>query len=277
MNGLFSRAAALTFSAAIFGTRFLCLAGAPSPVLAQDAEDDHFHRWLREDVLYIITPEEAEVFLDLTTNQEKEHFIEQFWRRRDTDRRTSVNEYKEEHYRRVAYANENFTSGFPGWKTDRGMVYIKFGEPHRRESHPTGGHYVRPSWEGGGSTSTYPFERWEYRYLEGVGQDVEIEFVDPTLTGEYRLTANPDEKDALLLTPNAGLTDAEMLGLVHQKIDRIVRKTSPMPGHKLSSFRLRESQRPALRQTAARHQPGKGSSGRFLGPPQAGPDRSVLR
>ena len=133
MNGLFSRAAALTFSAAIFGTRFLYLAGAPSPVLAQDAEDDHFHRWLREDVLYIITPEEAEVFLDLTTNQEKEHFIEQFWRRRDTDRRTSVNEYKEEHYRRVAYANDNFTSGFPGWQTDRGMVYIKFGEPHRRD------------------------------------------------------------------------------------------------------------------------------------------------
>ena len=209
----------------------LFLISQPVAVLCQDPETGHFRKWLREDVLYIITPEEADVFLGLSTDPEKELFIEQFWARRDTDPHTAINEYKEEHYRRVAYSNENFTSGFPGWKTDRGMVYIKFGEPDRRESHPTGGHYVRPSWEGGGSTSTYPFERWEYRYLEGVGQDVEIEFVDPTLTGEYRLSTNPDEKDALLLTPNAGLTDAEMLGLVSQKIDRIVRKTSPMPGH----------------------------------------------
>jgi len=210
---------------------FLSLVVSPTPVLAQDPVTDHFRKWLLEDVLYLITPQESDVFRELSTDQEKELFIEQFWIRRDTDPRTSINEFKEEHYRRIAHANETFTSGFPGWKTDRGMVYIKYGEPDRRESHPTGGHYVRPSWEGGGSTSTYPFERWEYRYLEGVGQDVEIEFVDPTLTGEYRLATNADEKDALLLTPNAGLTDAEMLGLVNQKIDRIVRKTSPMPGH----------------------------------------------
>ncbi len=216
---------------------FLSPALLPGPaipvtlVVMQDPETDHFRKWLREDVLYIITEEEADVFRALGNDREKELFIEQFWARRDTDPRTLVNEFKEEHYRRLAYSNETFTSGFPGWKTDRGMVYIKFGKPDRRESHPTGGHYVRPSWEGGGSTSTYPFERWEYRYLEGVGQDIEIEFVDPSLTGEYRLAAHPDEKDALLLTPNAGLTDAEMLGLVSQKIDRIVRKTSPTPGH----------------------------------------------
>ncbi len=209
----------------------LSLISQPFAARRQDPETDHFRKWLREDVLYLITPQEADVFLGLSTDQEKELFIEQFWKRRDSDPRTSANEYKEEHYRRIAYSNENFTSGFPGWKTDRGMVYIKYGEPHRRESHPTGGHYVRPSWEGGGSTSTYPFERWEYRYLDGIGQDVEIEFVDPGLTGEYRLANHPDEKDALLLTPNAGLTDAEMLGLVRQKVDRIVRKTSPMPGH----------------------------------------------
>ena len=231
VNCLFFRTAAQVLLSALPVIPFLSLIASPPPVLAQDPETDHFRKWLREDVLYIITPEEADVFLGLSTDQEKELFIEQFWTRRDTDPHTAINEYKEEHYRRVAYSNENFTSGFPGWKTDRGMVYIKFGEPDRRESHPTGGHYVRPPWEGGGSTSTYPFERWEYRYLEGVGQDVEIEFVDPTLTGEYRLSTNPDEKDALLLTPNAGLTDAEMLGLVNQKIDRIVRKTSPMPGH----------------------------------------------
>ena len=231
MNCLFFRTAAQALLPVLPVIPFLSLVLSPTLVRAQDPETDHFRKWLREDVLYLITPQEADVFLELSTDQEKELFIEQFWIRRDSDPRTSANEYKEEHYRRIAYSNDNFTSGLPGWKTDRGMVYIKYGEPHRRESHPTGGHYVRPSWEGGGSTSTYPFERWEYRYLEGVGQDVEIEFVDPTLTGEYRLTTNADEKDALLLTPNAGLTDAEMLGLVSQKIDRIVRKTSPMPGH----------------------------------------------
>lgn len=197
----------------------------------QDQAQDHYRKWLREDVLYIITPEESDVFLNLNTDQEREVFVEQFWRRRDSDPWTSLNEYKEEHYRRIAFANENFASGFPGWKSDRGMVYIKYGEPHRRERYPTGGHYLRPSREGGGSTSTYPFERWEYRYLDGIGRDIEIEFVDQSLTGEYRLANNTDEKDALLLIPNAGLTDAEMLGLVEQKIDRIVRKTSPMPSH----------------------------------------------
>ena len=231
VNCLFFRTTTQALLSVLPVILFLSLAAPATPGPVQDPETDHFRKWLREDVLYIITPEEAHVFLGLTTDREKELFIEQFWARRDSDPRTSVNEYKEEHYRRLAYSNENFTSGFPGWKTDRGMVYIKFGAPDRRESHPTGGHYVRPSWEGGGSTSTYPFERWEYRYLEGVGQDIEVEFVDPSLTGEYRLATNPDEKDALLLTPNAGLTDAEMLGLVNQKIDRIVRKTSPMPGH----------------------------------------------
>ncbi len=228
----FSRPATRVLLSALFGMWLPALIpGLEQRVGAQDELEDNYRKWLREDVLYITSPEEAEVFLKLTTDQERELFIEQFWRRRDTDPRTSINEYKEEHYRRIAYANENFTSGFPGWKTDRGMIYIKFGEPHRRERHPTGGHYQRSTREGGGSTSTYPFERWEYRYLEGVGQDIEIEFVDPSLTGEYRLTTSPDDKDALLLTPNAGLTDAEMMGLVGQKIDRIVRKTSPMPGH----------------------------------------------
>ena len=228
----FSRPTRTALLSAVFGGWLLAPAW-PSTFHAgtQDKEQDHYRKWLREDVLYIITPEESDVFLKLTTDQERELFIEQFWGRRDSDPWTSLNEYKEEHYRRIAFANENFTSGFPGWKSDRGMVYIKYGEPHRRERHPTGGHYLRPSREGGGSTSTYPFERWEYRYLDGIGRGIELEFVDPSLTGEYRLTTNTDEKDALLLTPNAGLTDAEMLGLVKQKIDRIVRKTSPMPGH----------------------------------------------
>jgi hypothetical protein len=108
------------------------------------------------------------------------------------------------------------------------MIYVKYGEPDRIEAHPSGGYYQRKSYEGGGSTSTYPFEIWEYRYLEGVGDDIEIEFVDDTLTGEYRLTTNADDKDALLRMPGGGMTDAEALGRA-SRVDRIVKKTSPMP------------------------------------------------
>jgi GWxTD domain-containing protein len=179
-----------------------------------------YKRWKDEDVRWIITDEERKTFDALKTDDEREQFIEQFWLRRDPDPDTDSNEYREEYYTRIAYANEHFTSGIPGWKTDRGRIYIMFGAPHQKESHPSGGSYDRPTWEGGGSTSTYPFEIWWYRYIEGVGSDVEIEFVDPTGSGEYRIARDPNEKDALLYTPNAGLTLAEQLGL-SSKADRI--------------------------------------------------------
>jgi GWxTD domain-containing protein len=179
-----------------------------------------YKRWLDEDVRWIITDEERKTFQALKTDDEREQFIEQFWLRRDPDPDTDVNEYREEYYQRIAYANEHFTSGIPGWKTDRGRIYIMFGKADQIESHPSGGSYDRPAWEGGGTTSTYPFEIWWYRYIEGVGSDVEIEFVDPTGSGEYRIARSPDEKDALLYTPNAGLTLAEQLGL-SSKADRI--------------------------------------------------------
>ncbi len=179
-----------------------------------------YKRWVNEDVAWIITDEERKTFNSLKTDDEREQFIEQFWLRRDPDPDTDGNEYREEYYQRIAYANEHYTSGIPGWKTDRGRMYIMFGKPDQIESHPSGGSYDRPVWEGGGSTSTYPFEIWWYRYIEGVGSDVEIEFVDPTGSGEYRIARNPNEKDALLYTPNAGLTLAEQLGL-SSKADRI--------------------------------------------------------
>jgi GWxTD domain-containing protein len=179
-----------------------------------------YKRWLDEDVRWIITDEERKTFQALKTDDEREQFIEQFWLRRDPDPDTDVNEYREEYYQRIAYANEHYTSGIPGWKTDRGRIYIMFGKADQIESHPSGGSYDRPAWEGGGTTSTYPFEIWWYRYIEGVGSDVEIEFVDPTGSGEYRIARSPDEKDALLYTPNAGLTLAEQLGL-STKADRI--------------------------------------------------------
>ena len=169
--------------------------------------------WLEKDVVYIITDEERKAFKKLQTDEERERFIEEFWRRRDPDPDTDENEFKEEYYERVAYANEHFASGIPGWKSDRGRIWIMYGKPDERETHPMGGNYDRPSYEGGGSTSTYPFETWFYRYLAGVGSGVEIEFVDPTGSGEYRIARNPDEKDALLHVPGAGLTLSEQLGL----------------------------------------------------------------
>jgi GWxTD domain-containing protein len=176
--------------------------------------------WIEKDVSYIITPEERKAWNKLATDEEREQFIEAFWRRRDPDPDTDENEYREEYYERIAYANEHYASGIPGWKTDRGRIYITFGKPDEVESHPSGGNYDRPSYEGGGSTTTYPFEVWFYRYLPGIGSGVEIEFVDPTGSGEYRIARSPNEKDALAMIPGGGLTLSEQLGLSN-KADRI--------------------------------------------------------
>jgi len=208
-----------------------------------------YRKWLEEDVVYIITDEERRAFKNLQTDEEREQFIEQFWLRRDPTPDTVENEYKEEHYRRIAYANERFASGIPGWKTDRGRIYITFGPPDEIESHPSGGTYERPWEEGGGTTSTYPFEKWRYRYLEGVGMqtDIVIEFVDKSMTGEYRMTMDPSEKDALLMVPGAGLTLMEEMGLA-DKADRFNRTdgtrlgvgNSPLPARMNQFERLQQ-------------------------------------
>ena len=172
-----------------------------------------YKKWLSEDVVYIITDEEKAAFKRLATDEEREQFIEQFWLRRDPTPDTEENEFKEEHYRRIAYANDHYASGIPGWKTDRGRIYIVYGPPDEIESHPSGGTYERPMEEGGGETSTYPFEQWRYRYIEGIGSNIIIEFVDPTMSGEYHMTMDPSEKDALTYVPGAGLTLMEQMGL----------------------------------------------------------------
>ena len=169
--------------------------------------------WLDQDVAWIITDEERSAFKQLSNDEERENFIESFWQRRDPTPDTAENEFKEEHYRRIAYANEHFPAGIPGWKTDRGRIYIVFGAADEIESHPSGGTYQRPMEEGGGSTSTFPFEQWRYRYLEGIGQEVIIEFVDTCMCGDYHMTIDRSEKDALLMTPNGGLTLYEQMGM----------------------------------------------------------------
>ena len=183
-----------------------------------------FRKWLAEDVKYIITNDERKAFVELNTDEERESFIESFWIRRDPTPDSIENEYREEIYRRIAYANERFASGIPGWKTDRGRIYIAYGPSDEVESHPSGGNYQRPFEEGGGTTSTFPFEIWRYRYLEGMGSDILLEFVDPTMTGEYRLTMDPMEKDALAYIPGAGQTIAEQMGL-STRADRMLGRT----------------------------------------------------
>jgi len=206
-----------------------------------------YRKWLSEDVLYIITDEERTAFKRLATDEEREQFIEQFWLRRDPSPDSQENEFKEEHYRRIAYTNERYASGIPGWKTDRGRIYITFGPPDEIESHPSGGTYERPFEEGGGTTSTFPFEKWRYRWIQDIGSDIMIEFVDPTMTGEYRMTMDPSEKDALLYVPNAGLTLMEQMGMA-SKTDRFSRTdgtrlgtgTQPLPQRMNQFERLRQ-------------------------------------
>ena len=189
-----------------------------------------YKKWLDEDVVYIITDEERAAFKQLSNDEERDNFIEAFWQRRDPTPDTEENEYKEEHYQRIAYANEHFAAGVPGWKTDRGRIYIVYGKPDEIDSHPSGGTYERPMEEGGGETSTYPFEDWRYRYIEGIGQEIIIEFVDTCMCGEFHMTLDRSEKDALLYTPNAGLTQWEQMGMAN--------KTSRFTGNGLERLGL---------------------------------------
>jgi GWxTD domain-containing protein len=171
-----------------------------------------YKKWLSEDVAWIITDEERQAFKQLSNDEERDNFIEAFWQRRDPTPDTEENEFKEEHYRRIEYANEHFAAGIPGWKTDRGHIYVVYGAADEIDSHPSGGTYERPMEEGGGETSTFPFEDWRYRYIEGIGQEVIIEFVDTCMCGDYHMTIDRGEKDALAHTPNAGLTLYEQMG-----------------------------------------------------------------
>ena len=180
------------------------------PRKVKEEPNKAYKQWINDHEL-ILTQAERDAWKKLETDEERDQYIQAIWRSRDPDPDTEENEFKQEFYERVAYANEHFSSGKPGRMTDRGRIYIKFGKPDSTESHPAGGAYERESWEGGGSTTTYPFERWFYRYIPNVGSGVNLEFVDPTGSGEYRLAKNPDEKDALIHI-GGGPTFAELAG-----------------------------------------------------------------
>ena len=183
----------------------------------QKEMESPYKKWLDEEVPYIISDEEKAAFKKLSTDEEREQFIELFWDRRNPDPGSPENEFKEEYYRRIAYANEHYSSGVPGWRTDRGRVYIMYGPPDEIDPHPSGGMYDRPPEEGGGTTATFPFEQWRYRYIEGIGENVVLEFVDSTMTGEYHFAYDPGEKDALAHVPGVGQTQLEAMNMASKR------------------------------------------------------------
>ncbi len=149
--------------------------------------DEFLKKWFDQDVVYIIGDDEAAAFKRLATDDERYQFIEQFWSRRDSSPDTIENDFRDEHYRRIAYANGRFStaSGKPGWRTDRGHMYVVYGPPDEIESHPSGGIL-------GGRGNVPPFETWRYYHLEGIGDDLYISFIDRMRTGDYRVApGNP--------------------------------------------------------------------------------------
>jgi TonB family protein len=134
--------------------------------------------WLHQEVLYIITPEERAAFQKLMANPERDEFIAQFWERRNPNPGSSPNVFKEEYYRRISYANDHFKSSVrPGWRTDRGHMYILYGPPDEIDAHD--------------ASKPYPFEVWSYGHLEGVGNGVTFMFVDQNGNGDFGLTTAP--------------------------------------------------------------------------------------
>ena len=111
---------------------FLCAA------LSIAASAQNYSAWLNEDAAYIITDQERAAFLRLQTDGERNQFIESFWLRRDPTPDTIENEFRDEHYRRIAYANDVFAAAIPGWKTDRGRIYILNNNPTQKEPAPEG-------------------------------------------------------------------------------------------------------------------------------------------
>jgi GWxTD domain-containing protein len=167
--------------------------GTPAAQSQTQPQVSPYTKWLQEDVAYIITDEERAAYKRLQIDEERQHFIAQFWERRNPIPGSADNAFRKEHYRRIQYTNNHFTSmTVPGWKTDRGRIYIMFGPPDEIDEHPSGG-----------TNKPYPYEIWHYRFIEGIGNDVYMEFLDPNKSGEYHmaLDPNPSPADLRLVLP----------------------------------------------------------------------------
>lgn len=143
--------------------------------------NEEYKKWLGEEVVYIITDQERADFKKLIGDKQRDEFVIAFWEHRNPTPGDPENKFKEEHYQRLAFANQHFASGVAGWKTDRGHIYIVYGPPDEIEQHP-------------GSAGKYPHEVWRYRNMKAVGRGVSVRFVDSCRCGEYRLTGDWTEK-----------------------------------------------------------------------------------
>jgi GWxTD domain-containing protein len=148
---------------------------AAAPGRVSDAESSSYDRWLNQEAVYIIGDEERAAFQKLTSDEERERFIQQFWERRNPNPGSPQNTFKEEHHRRIAFANQHFATSRPGWETDRGRIYIMYGPPDEIDSHAKG------------TPSSYAREVWTYRHVKGIGDNVSVTFVDWMGTGDYRI------------------------------------------------------------------------------------------
>ena len=167
------------------------LATAQDRVSAAQVVPARYQKWLDEDVRYIISDKERADFAELTTDQQRDKFVEDFWQRRNPNPTPEWNPFKEEHYSRLAYANEQFASSVAGWKTDRGRIYIVYGPPDEREEHPAN---TNPNHPPDASNRRYHNELWRYNYIQGLGRDVFFDFVDQCNCGEFRLVHDPTKK-----------------------------------------------------------------------------------
>jgi GWxTD domain-containing protein len=141
-------------------------------------------KWLNEDVAYIIDETERAAFLRLRNDEERDEFVEQFWLRRDPTPNTKTNEFREEHYHRISYANEHFASMRPGWQTDRGYIFIVYGPPDEIESHPRKNDGIHS----GGPSPQFTSEVWLYRHIDGIGENATVTFIDRTDSGNWRVS-----------------------------------------------------------------------------------------
>ena len=160
----------------------VCVAFSANANLAKPAA-----KWLEEDVRWIITPQERATFEKLTTDEQRDQFIVAFWERRNPAPGSAENKFKVEHYRRIAYSNAHFAftsskKSEPGWKTDRGRIYIVYGPPDSIDSHPSSGYKLAS----GAKATIDAYEVWSYRMIQGFGRDVTVRLVDQCHCGDYR-------------------------------------------------------------------------------------------
>jgi GWxTD domain-containing protein len=150
-------------------------------------------KWLNEDVPYIITDEERADFNKLHTDEQLDKFIEDFWEPRNPNHGSAENTFKEEHYRRIAYTNQHFATNVPGWRTDRGRTYIRYGPPNQIDQHFSAAGSKKASDLFGVGAIPYDWELWHYHYIEGLGEDVTLEFVDTCGCGRFEMPVTKED------------------------------------------------------------------------------------